>query len=42
VDPLLLLISELKKAENEIRSEMHSTPAAVKPVKKEENPGGEE
>jgi len=42
VDPLLLLVSELKKAENDIRNEMHSTPAVVKPVKKEANPSGEE
>lgn len=42
VDPLLLLISELKKAENDIRNEMHSKPAVVKPVKKEVNTSGEE
>src|SRR5262245_54981062 len=37
VDPLLLLVSELKKAENDIRREIHGTPEA-KPVRKDENP----
>jgi outer membrane protein assembly factor BamD len=41
VDPLLLLVSELKKAENDIRREIHGAPE-VKPVRKEENTTGEE
>jgi outer membrane protein assembly factor BamD len=41
VDPLLLLVSELKKAENDLRREIHGAPE-VKPVKKEENTTGEE
>jgi outer membrane protein assembly factor BamD len=41
VDPLLLLVSELKKAENDIRREIHGAPQ-VKPVKKEEITTGEE
>jgi outer membrane protein assembly factor BamD len=41
VDPLLLLVSELKKAENDIRREIHGTPEA-KPVRKDENPTEEE
>jgi outer membrane protein assembly factor BamD len=42
VDPLLLLVSELKKAENDFRRDMHRTPEVVKPVKKDENTPGEE
>jgi outer membrane protein assembly factor BamD (BamD/ComL family) len=41
VDPLLLLVSELKKAENNIRNEIHSTPQA-KPEVKNANTAGEE
>jgi outer membrane protein assembly factor BamD len=41
VDPLLLLVSELKKAENDLRREIHGAPEA-KPVRKEENTTGEE
>jgi outer membrane protein assembly factor BamD len=41
VDPLLLLVSELKKAENDIRREIHGAPE-IKPVRKEENTIGEE
>jgi outer membrane protein assembly factor BamD len=43
VDPLLLLVSELKKEEGNIRKEIHGPPAEVKPpVVKEETPTEEE
>ncbi|HJY81132.1 MAG TPA: outer membrane protein assembly factor BamD [Candidatus Binatia bacterium] len=41
VDPLLLLVAELKKAENEIRNQVHRTPE-IKPVGTEKNASEEE